>query len=455
MMPFPLAHATHPQWAVAAALVLAQLRAQLGARQSMQSSGAPGQAGPAEVEVPSLGLLYFTDHFSAHAQDMLDHFMAELPEVTDWAGTVGVGIAATGVEYIDEPALAVMLLDLPADQYRVFSGVAPLPVALTDATHSGFVATTALVHADPTTPDLPDLIAELAQRTAAGSVFGGVSSGRQGGVQLAHSSRGALRGQGSSTGVFRGGLSGVAFGQGVAMVCRVTQGCTPVAIERTITHADGHLVLTLDDQPALGVLLADLGVTLDEPQAAMARLRSTLVGLSPGTQGRPGVVAQAAVGPAGQSDPLELGFSGLSGTGGTARRRGQLGVDVRVRHVIGLDPAREGVAVADVVAVGEHWVSCVRNPEAARADLMRMCAELREDLETPDAATPPRRMVGAVYISCAGRGGPHFGHPHAELQWVRRALGDVPLIGWFAGGEVAGRQLYGYTGVLTVFTAPV
>lgn len=454
MMPFPLAHATHPQWGVAAALVLAQLRAQLAARQRRQPSGAPGQGGPADVEVPSLGLLYFTDHFSAHAQDMLDHFMAELPEVTDWAGTVGVGIAATGVEYIDEPALAVMLLDLPADQYRVFSGVAPLPVALTDATHSGFVATTALIHADPSTPDLPDLISELAQRTAAGSVFGGVSSGRQGGVQLAHSSRGALRGQGSSTGVFSGGLSGVAFGQGVAMVCRVTQGCTPVAPERTITQADGHLVLTLDDQPALGVLLADLGVTLDEPQAAMARLRSTLVGLSPGAQDRAAHGVQVAVGPVGQSDAGAVGVSGLAGPS-AARHRGQLGVAVRVRHVIGLDPAREGVAVADALAVGEHWVSCVRNPEAARADLMRMCAELREDLESPDATTPPSRMVGAIYISCAGRGGPHFGHPHAELQWVRRALGDVPLIGWFAGGEVAGRQLYGYTGVLTVFTAPV
>lgn len=429
MSPFPLAHATHPQWAVAAALVLTQLRAQLAARRGVQPGGEPGQSGPADVEVPSLGLLYFTDHFSAHAQDMLDHFMAELPEVTDWAGTVGVGIAATGVEYIDEPALAVMLLDLPPDQYQVFSGVAPLPVALTDASHSGFEATTALVHADPATADLPDLLSELAQRTASGSVFGGVSSSRHGGVQVAHSSRGAMQGQGSATGVFSGGLSGVAFGQGISMVCRVTQGCTPVAPERTITQASGHLVLTLDHQPALGVLLADLGVTLDEPHAAMARLRSTLVGLSPAK-------------------------GGLEGAAGLARRRGQLGGDVRVRHVIGLDPQREGVAVADAVAVGERWVSCERNPEAARADLMRMCAELREDLESPDGAASPRQLCGAVYISCAGRGGPHFGHPHAELQWVRRALGDVPLIGWFAGGEVAGQQLYGYSGVLTVFVAP-
>jgi len=62
-----------------------------------------------------------------------------------------------------------------------------------------------------------------------------------------------------------------------------------------------------------------------------------------------------------------------------------------------------------------------------------------------------RRICGAIYVSCSGRGGPHFGGPSAELQIVRHALGDVPLAGFFAGGEIAHHHLYGYTGVLTVF----
>ena len=69
------------------------------------------------------------------------------------------------------------------------------------------------------------------------------------------------------------------------------------------------------------------------------------------------------------------------------------------------------------------------------------------------APHPARRIAGAVYISCSGRGGPHFGGPGAELQIVRHALGDVPLVGFFAGGEIARHHLYGYTGVLTVFVA--
>ena len=112
---------------------------------------------------------------------------------------------------------------------------------------------------------------------------------------------------------------------------------------------------------------------------------------------------------------------------------------------------------------------CERNAVAARADLVRVCAEIREELEpeevtleiasalsAPEAESAPhpaRRIAGAIYVSCAGRGGPHFGAPSAELQIVRRALGDVPLVGFFAGGEIARHHLYGYTGVLTVFTA--
>ena len=74
----------------------------------------------------------------------------------------------------------------------------------------------------------------------------------------------------------------------------------------------------------------------------------------------------------------------------------------------------------------------------------------QRDADAP--ADPASHIAGAVYVSCSGRGGPHFGAPSAELQIVRHALGDVPLVGFFAAGEIGHRHLYGYTGVLTVFT---
>ncbi len=151
----------------------------------------------------------------------------------------------------------------------------------------------------------------------------------------------------------------------------------------------------------------------------------------------------------------------------TMGRGGNFGPDVIVRHIVGLDPARRGIALSEQVCSGMQLAFCQRNMMAARADLIRICAEIREELEPLEltvetatalaasqaeaAAHPARGIAGAVYVSCSGRGGPHFGAPSAELQIVRRALGDVPLIGFFAGGEIARHHLYGYTGVLTVF----
>ena len=423
MLLFPYGHATHPQWPMAAGLVLAQLRAHMAL---------PGYAAS-----PTLGLLYITDHYASHAQDILDHLTAELPEVADWAGTVGVGIASNNVEYFDEPALAVMLCDLPHDQYRVFSGVSPLPPAASGR----FKAHTALIHADSATPDVAELINEMAQRTDSGYVFGGLAASRSKTVQFALSGYGNVKGHGAASGVFNGGLSGVAFTQGAALMSRVTQGCQPVSKNHEITACEGNVVTELDGEPALDVMLSTLKVTLDQPREALAKVRSTLVGLS---------------------NPLEA----LNDR--QVNYPGQFGAEVVVRHIIGLDPARRGIAVSDAPSVGMRLAFCERNVQAARADLIRVCAEIREELEpeelsvevanalnVPEAEAAPhpaRRIAGAIYVSCAGRGGPHFGAQSAELQIVRRALGDVPLVGFFAGGEIARHHLYGYTGVLTVFT---
>ena len=428
---FPYGHAAHPQWQMAAGLVLAQLRALL--------------ALPEYASAPTLALLYITDHYAGQAQDILDHLSAELPDVTDWSGTVGVGIASNNVEYFDEPALAVMLCELPHDQYRVFSGVSPLP-ATTASGSRRFKAHTALVHADSSTSDVAELIDEMAQRTESGYIFGGLASSRFGTVQFALSGHGNVKGQGAASGVFSGGLSGVAFARdlsgGMALMSRVTQGCRPVSAEHEITACEGNVVTGLDGQPALEVMLADLGVSLDQPREALARVRTTLVGLS-------------------------LPADRLNDR--PARHAGQFGADVLVRHLIGLDPARQGIAIAEVPVLTMKLTFCERNAEAARTDLVRICAEIREELEpeelsvevaivlhASEAEAAPhaaRRIAGAVYVSCSGRGGPHFGAPSAELQIVRRALGDVPLVGFFAGGEIARNHLYGYTGVLTVFTA--
>lgn len=408
-------HATHPDWRMALEIAGAQVDAQ------RREAGAAAN--------PSLGWVYLTDAYALHARPLLERLRRRWPGV-EWVGASGVGIAASGVEYVDEPALSLMLGDPPREQFRVFSGARPL---------AGFAAHSAQVHADPATADLGDLIADMSRRTATGYLFGGLASGRSTALHIASE-------------VLSGGLSGVAFDRGIDLVSRVTQGCQPVGPQRTVSAAERNVVTELDGEPALDCLLRDLGLEGVEPRAALARLRQVLVGLSGGDAAKAGTDADPAT-----HSPFDA-----------VARRDSFGAEVRVRHLVGLDPGRRGIAIADTVEVGMQLAFCTRHMEAARRDLMRMCAEVREELEPEDlplrtatalkqahageiAATAAPGIAGALYVSCAGRGGAHFGAPSAEMAIVRHALGDVPLVGFFAAGEIARANLYGYTGVLTVF----
>jgi small ligand-binding sensory domain FIST len=366
------------------------------------------QLDPLAPPLPTLGWCYLSDRHAPHADELLAALRERWPGCA-WVGAVGVGVCASGVEYFDEPGLVLMLSDLEPARFRLFSGREPLVAG------AGFVPHAAQVHADPGTSDLPELLVELAGRTTSGYLFGGLASSRTRTVTLAD-------------GVFEGGLSGVAFDASVAMLSRVTQGCQPVGPSRLITEVERNVVFALDGQPALDLLFADLGVSEEQPREALGALRHTMVGVS------------------------DRGTRAIT-------HPGQFGRDVRVRHLVGIDPTRRGIAIADHAEPGQQLAFCRRGVDAARRDLVRIAAEIRSELEPeelePAAGAGGRRIVGALYASCNGRGGAHFGAPSAELAILRHALGgDVPLAGFFAAGEIGHHHLYGYTGVLTVFTAP-
>jgi small ligand-binding sensory domain FIST len=386
---FLQAHAAHDDWRVALAQTREQIQTQIEARSALKS----------EVDF-TLGWCYLSDYYAPHAEAILDELRLQLPGV-DWVGTTGIGVSVSGVEYIDEPALVLMMAPLPRESFRVFSGRKPLPAA-----SSGFAAHTALVHSDGSAPDLQELIRELSARTATGYLFGGLSSARNRPLHVAN-------------GVLTSGLSGVAFGPEVDLVSRVTQGCQPIGPVREITAAEHNVAISLDGQPALDCVVRDLGLERDASDDELGQaLSTTLVGLIS----------------AGEDVPA---------------RPGQFGTETAVRHLVAADRRHRVLAIADRIEPGMRLAFCTRDAHAAQRDLVRITTEIRDEVESGAG----RYMAGALYVSCSGRGGPHFGAPHAELQIVRKALGDVPLVGFFAGGEIARYHLYGYTGVLTVFTA--
>lgn len=327
-----------------------------------------------------LGFVYFTDALLPHAAAIVDS-LRQSTGVADWVGTVGIGIIASGTEYLDQPALATMVAELPGDRYRVFSGRKGLKKG--EQPHFG------VIHADPETPDVAGLIADMSSKVASGYLVGGLSSSRARSVQVAND-------------VISGGLSGALFAESVGISTRLTQGCAPLPGRYRVTACDQNVIATLDGRPALEVMKKAIGEVLARD------LRRTAHYIHVGL-------------PVAGSD------------------RG----DYLVRNLVGIDPKNGLIAIGDIVEPGAELMFCKRDAESARQDLRRILGELREEA--------PAGARGALYFSCVGRGEHMFGSRGAELGLVKEALGELALVGFFCNGEISHDRLYGYTGVLTLF----
>ncbi|MGH6953863.1 MAG: FIST signal transduction protein [Alphaproteobacteria bacterium] len=375
MSAFRIAHAKAADWRAAALACAEQVKGLDGA---------------------NLGFVYVTDRLGGDLAPTLD-VLRGATGIADWVGTVGVGVLATGQEYFDEPAIAVMTARLPEGAWRVFPS---LTKGASTARGTARVSADAerwldgarpsfgVVHADPRNPRTPKLIAELSEESAS-FLVGGLTSSRGRYDQVAGE-------------VVSGGLSGVLFRSDVAVATGISQGCSPIGPTREVTQCQDNVLFTLDGGPALACLKRDMGDPADRdfPRAA-------------------------------ENVHVALPVVG-SDTG-----------DYLVRNLVGIDPARGWVAIGDYVREGDRVVFCRRDASSARRDLDRMLKELKRR-----AGDGPK---AGVYYSCVARGPNLFGAESQELAMIRDRLGDFPLVGFFCNGEICHNRLYGYTGVIALF----
>jgi small ligand-binding sensory domain FIST len=358
----------------------------------------------------TLGFVYLTEPLAGHGDEVLE-MLKERTGVDDWVGAVGMGVCASGAEYFNEPAISIMLTDLPVNQYQIFSGRRRAP-KLDERTSTGEqLSYTAVVHADPATGDIQELINDMANRTQTGLLFGGITSGQ------------ASVGQFAAEAV-NGGISGAVFSSGIKVLTKITQGCSPLGKEHTVASAEGHYLRRFESGPALDVLLKDLGV---EEQQRTSRNGDEILKSISESRLQKGLLIGVA--------PKDTDTKSAFGFG-----------DYVVRHIVGIDPLNRIIAVADHMHVGDKAVFCTRDAQAARKDLIRICTELRSEAEEEGL-----EIQGALYFSCVARGENTFGEQGAELGIIQHNLGDVPLTGFYANGEIGRNKLYGYTGVLTIF----
>jgi len=343
----------------------------------------------------NLGFIYVTEPFSIHLTEIL-HSLRTLTKIDYWVGSVGMGICAISESqsgaYFDEPAIAVLTAKLPDKSFSLFSSSETLEKEkiLFDPAENQFPRGLSFIlsHADSENPEILKIIEGL-NETQESFMVGGLTASPN---QQHHIS-------GSVTG---GGLSGIIFSPELEIITSLSQGCQPLGEVHRIGRCDGNLIMGLDDSRASDILFSDVGVrTMTDFQNVAGKIH---VGL-----------------PVTGSD-----------TG-----------DYLVRNLIGLDENNGILAIGAPVNEGDSLMFVRRDPEAARLDLQNNFSKLSKRAKN--------KIKGGIYISCIARGPNMFGTQNAEVDLIREIIGDIPLVGMFANGEISASRLYTYTGVLSLF----
>jgi len=251
--------------------------------------------------------------------------------------------------------------------------------------------------ADPYSLDANALLAGIGGRFPSLPVIGGLASAAvgPGGNRLAVDSR-----------VVSSGAVGVFLGPGSGIRSLVSQGARPVGRPWVVTRAEGGVIYELAGRPALTRLMELVQDYLD-----------------------PGEIGTINAG-------------GLCLGAVTDERREEYGPgDFLLLDVVGADRSIGAVAVNGEVELGRTVQYHLRDAAAADSDLRYLAAG--------------SAAAAALLFSCNGRGTRLFGGPDHDAEALADSLGEVPLAGMSAAGEIgplAGRnRLFGMSASVALF----
>ncbi|MCE9591252.1 MAG: FIST C-terminal domain-containing protein [Planctomycetes bacterium] len=356
-----------------------------------------------------LAVVFATPHHAADLEAQTRRLIDTL-NVRVLVGVTVQGVIGVGQEIEEGPGLAVLAGKLPDAVIRPFRydeidwpSVLESPEALRKTIHlgeDGPEIKAIVLLPDPFSAPMVKLLPALNECFKGVPVVGGVASGARqpGGNRL------IINGEAT-----RGGAIGLAIGGGVNIDCTVSQGCRSIGKPMVITKAQRHVVQELGGRNALGVI-QEMAESLQDGDRELIRRSGLLVGR---------VI-----------DEYKPRFG-----------RG----DFLIRGVVGIDQDQGYFAIGDPqTRTGQTIQFHVRDARTAEEDFQLL-------LEAQKLHGP---AAGALLFSCNGRGTHLFERPHADATMIREALGDIPLAGFFAGGEIGpvGDQafLHGHTASLMV-----
>lgn len=354
-----------------------------------------------------LAFVFFSPHFAETAQELIKTIHQELsPRVL--LGCMGEGVIGQTEEFEETPVVSLWAAELP--------DVPLVPFHLTfeeegeRTTISGWPKEllslppqpTFIVLADPFSAPVEELFAKMDECCPMAKAVGGIASG---GTDLGEN-RLVLHDQ-----VYYGGIVGVGISGEILIQTVVSQGCRPIGDRYVVTKAERNIIYELGGVPTL------------------ERLQSTIDAL--GSEG--GRKAAMA---------LQLGVAFDE-----HQKRFDRG-DFLIRGLIGADQNSGGVAVSDIVKEGQTVQFHFRDAGAASEELNLLLAQERVN-------SPEHKPRAALLFTCNGRGRKFFGQANHDIEAVLTRVGDIPIAGFFAAGEIGpvGGQnfIHGYTASVALF----
>lgn len=189
----------------------------------------------------------------------------------------------------------------------------------------------------------------------------------------------------------------------------VAQGCRPIGRPHVVTHLDGQAIQSLDHEPALDVMKRCFQEL--SPRDKEIFRHSLFVAVEM------------------ERDAVEVRPDRML-----------------VRNLLGVDPEHGTLGVAALLQQYDVIQFVLRDSESATAEL-----SLLLDATSRAGAEP----FGALLFQCLGRGKHLFDAVDHDPAMLQEKLGDVPVGGFFANGEIApvgGRTfLHGYTSAFALF----
>ncbi|GAB1541778.1 FIST C-terminal domain-containing protein [Scytonema sp. NUACC21] len=361
-----------------------------------------------------LGLVFISSAFTSEYSRLLP-LLAEKLSVPVVIGCSGGGVIGTTQwgktqELEAEPALSLTLAHLPEVNIKPFH-IEPEELPDLDDPPDAWID---LIGVPPS--PMPQFI------LLSGSFSSGINDLLQG-LDFAYPGSVTVGGQASGGGlggrislfyndsVYREGTIGVALSGNIVLETIVAQGCRPIGKPYQVTKSDRNIILELNEQVPL-MALRDLIASLNEEDRMLAQ-HSLFVGLAMDEF----------------KQDLHPG-------------------DFLIRSILGVEPSAGAIAIADYVRSGQRLQFHLRDAQASAEDL-EFLLQRYQTKHSFDSTS-----IGALMFACVGRGEGLYGKPNFDSQLFQRYLKNIPLGGFFCGGEIGpvggSTMLHNYTSVFGI-----